>query len=86
MNSLNPTTRLFLSSPSDVTNEYELARQVLEKLPKDSLLACDIRFNVVSWNDPGRRFLAAVDTARFGNSSRVIAGWEDAPGGMGRTL
>ena len=45
--------RVFLSSPGDVADERNLARQLLkERLPYDPLLRGRIGFEVVSWDDP----------------------------------
>jgi hypothetical protein len=45
--------RIFLSSPGDVADERNLARNLLrDELPFDPLLRRQIEFDVVSWDDP----------------------------------
>ncbi len=45
--------RVFLASPGDVGEERAIARDVVEKLPKDPLLRDRIAVDVVSWDGPG---------------------------------
>src|SRR4051812_14825937 len=45
--------RVFISSPGDVTDERNLARDLLkDELPYDPLLPGDVTFKVISWDDP----------------------------------
>jgi hypothetical protein len=44
---------VFLASPGDVGEERGIARDVMEKLPKDPLLQDKVTIDVVSWNGPG---------------------------------
>lgn len=45
------TLRAFLSSPSDVVEERELARQVMQGLEGSHLLRGRVHFEVVAWDD-----------------------------------
>jgi len=45
--------RVFLSSPSDVADERNLARQVLQNLPKEHAFRGKVHIEEVSWDDPG---------------------------------
>lgn len=44
--------RVFLSSPGDVADERNLARQVLRKLEKERAFKGKIDLEEVSWDDP----------------------------------
>ena len=44
--------RVFLSSPADVFEERKVARDMLEKLPREPLLRGRVTIDVVSWDDP----------------------------------
>ena len=44
--------RVFLSSPGDVTDERNLARQVLRKLEKERTFKGQIDLEEISWDDP----------------------------------
>jgi Domain of unknown function (DUF4062) len=44
--------RIFLSSPGDVAEERQLARDLIERLNKDHLLKERVRLEAVSWDDP----------------------------------
>lgn len=78
-----PLIRVFLCSSVAGAKEPTRAREVVEGLPKDLLLACGIHFNVVIWDDPGRRFLAVVGALGTSKSSPVDASADDALGGAG---
>lgn len=45
--------RMFLASPGDVGEERAIAREVVEKLPKDALLRGRLAVDLVSWDGPG---------------------------------
>jgi hypothetical protein len=49
---LQRTLRIFLSSPSDVAEERQRARKLIERLNKDHLLKGRFDFEAVSWEDP----------------------------------
>jgi hypothetical protein len=44
--------RIFLSSPGDVAEERQLARDLIARLNKDHLLKDRVRLEAVSWDDP----------------------------------
>jgi len=44
--------RIFLSSPGDVSAERQIARKVLQALPRQPLLRGKIEIDPVSWDDP----------------------------------
>jgi tetratricopeptide (TPR) repeat protein len=44
--------RIFLSSPGDVVEERQRARDLIERLNKDYLLKDRVRLEAVSWDDP----------------------------------
>jgi len=44
---------VFLASPGDVAEEREIAREVMEALPKDPLLRDKVVVDVVAWDGPG---------------------------------
>jgi hypothetical protein len=46
------TFRVFLSSPGDVAEERNRARDVVEALERSHLLRGKVRFDVVAWDDP----------------------------------
>ena len=76
-----PLIQAFSSSSGDGADKRTRAWQVLEELPKDFLLTGGVHFKVVSWNNPGRRFLAVIGASRIGKSPLGNAGSDDAPGG-----
>jgi hypothetical protein len=45
--------RIFLASPGDVAEERTIAREVVERLPKDPLLRGRITTDLVAWDGPG---------------------------------
>jgi hypothetical protein len=47
-----PHIRIFLSSPGDVAEERQAAREELHNLAADPLLRNKIEIEVVSWDDP----------------------------------
>ena len=53
---------VFLASPGDVGDEREIARDVIEKLPKDPLLRDKIAIDVVSWDGRGGAAMEASMT------------------------
>lgn len=53
MSEMVPRIRVFLSSPGDVADERELARQVIADLPYDPLLRSAVSFEIVAWDAPG---------------------------------
>jgi hypothetical protein len=52
----------FLASPGDVTEERAIAREVIERLPKDPLLRDKITADVVSWDGDGGAAMEATLT------------------------
>jgi len=52
--------RIFLASPGDVGEERQIARDVIERLPKDPLLRDRIAVDMVAWDGAGG---AAMDAA-----------------------
>src|SRR5688500_1054357 len=44
--------RVFLSSPGDVAREREVARRLLEQLPRKPWLRGRLTLEVVAWDDP----------------------------------
>src|SRR4051812_6061357 len=44
--------RIFLASPTDVFEERQIARRVLQTLPGDPLLRHAVSIEIVSWDDP----------------------------------
>jgi hypothetical protein len=62
----NPATPLylhvFLASPGDVDEERTIARDVIEKLPKDPLLRDKIIFDLVAWDGAGGAAMEASMT------------------------
>ena len=44
--------RIFLSSPGDVGEERKIAREVLDRLPRDPVLAGKLTIEVIAWDDP----------------------------------
>lgn len=53
---------VFLASPGDVGEERTIARDVVEKLPKDPLLRDRIAVDLVSWDGPGGAVMEAIMT------------------------
>jgi len=53
---------VFLASPGDVSEEREIAREVLERLPKDPLLRDKVAVDVVTWDGPGGAAMEASMT------------------------
>jgi hypothetical protein len=53
---------IFLASPGDVTEERDIAREVIERLPKDPLLRDKIAVDVVAWDGPGGAAMEASMT------------------------
>jgi hypothetical protein len=53
---------IFLASPGDVTEERKIAREVIERLPKDPLLRDQIAVDVVAWDGPGGAAMEASMT------------------------
>jgi hypothetical protein len=53
---------VFLASPGDVGEEREIARDVMEKLPKDPLLRDKVAVDIVSWDGPGGAAMEASMT------------------------
>jgi len=46
------TLKVFLSSPGDVAEERQLAREALEELEKTHLLRDRVHFEIIAWDDP----------------------------------
>jgi hypothetical protein len=44
--------KVFLSSPGDVSEERKAAREILERLPRDTWVKGLFTIDVVSWDDP----------------------------------
>jgi hypothetical protein len=53
---------VFLASPGDVGEEREIARDVMERLPKDPLLQDKVTIDVVAWDGPGGAAMQATMT------------------------
>jgi Domain of unknown function (DUF4062) len=49
---LSVTLRIFISSPGDVAEERQRARDLIERLNKGHLLKGRVRLEAVSWDDP----------------------------------
>jgi hypothetical protein len=53
---------VFLASPGDVAEERAIAREVMDRLPKDPLLRDKVALDVVSWDGPGAAAMQASMT------------------------
>jgi tetratricopeptide (TPR) repeat protein len=51
-NALSVTLRIFISSPGDVAEERQRARDLIERLNKDHLVKGRVELEAVSWDDP----------------------------------
>ena len=49
-----PHLRVFISSPSDVSEEREIARSVITDLPRSHLLKGRVTLEPVAWDDSAR--------------------------------